>query len=156
MSLGWGKVTAEEWAAAKAATLGSDDVPNGDYMVEATSLRHIEPKDEKHGAYIVSCLTTTDGNPASLAGKKLELRFQYNPNPKTDGIKTMNAISLQNAIQLIEAARVEPQSDPTGALDIPGTLGMICTMKAKVIVEVTRRKDGDKTYVDVVRPRPLG
>lgn len=153
MSMGWGKVTQDEWKAAKDAGFGSDEVPEGDYVIQIGGYRHIDPSKNKKGigTHFVTGLTT-DANEPEYQGKKLELKFMYHPAPKEDGLKQMNAISLQNAIALIEASNVDPVTDATGHLDIEGTIKMLPTLSPTIIVTVSKDKQG---YINVGKPRPV-
>jgi hypothetical protein len=153
MSMGWGKVTQDEWKAAKEQGFGSDDVPDGDYAIQIGGFRQIDPSKNKRGIGTIFVTgLTTELNESEYQNKKLELKFMYHPAPKEDGLKQMNAISLQNAISLIEACNVDPLTDATGHLDVEGTLKLLPTLSPVVMVTVNKDKQG---YVNVSKPRPV-
>lgn len=155
--MGWGKVTPEQWKEAKDATLGSDDVPEGNYVVEIGGYKHFEAAKSAKGlgTHILSTLVAAEGNDPATVGKKLELRFMYHPDPKDDKYRQMNQISLQKAVKLIEACGVEPMTDASGYLDVEGTFKTLKEFKPRVLVTVTKRLDGVKTYQDVENPQAI-
>lgn len=157
MALGWGKVTPEQWQQAKDAGFGSDEVPDGDYAVEAAEFRHIDPSKSKNGlgTYILTTFVTAEGNDPAFVGKKLELAYKYDPAPKEKGREQMNAISLTAAVKTCEAAGVDPVMDVSGFQDVPGTLQMIAQVKARFVLAVSHRTHEGKTYVETGNPRSI-
>ena len=164
MGMGWGKVTAEEWKVAKDSGFGSDDVPDGDYVVELLAYRSIDPGKNANGIgthFLVSTVTADPNNPPEVAGKNLEQKFGYHPNPasvggkKAEGYAQMNAISLQNAVKTIEATAVEPLTDSTGLLDIEGTLKGLPGFKPQILLHAFKKKGDDGiTRQETDKPRP--
>ena len=128
----------------------------GDYEVTPVQFTEIDPGKSKKGigAYMVLCQVTENNDP-KWAGKKVQARFQYHPNPPTDGLKQMNAISLQAAVKFIEAANVQPMLGPDGMIDTVGTLRMTPQLGVRLMVTVTHRVQDGKSYQDVDGYRPL-
>lgn len=157
MALGWGKVTPQEWAAAKSAGFGSDDVPAGEYVVKITEYRHIDPaKNSKGiGTHIVVGHTTVEGNAPEWSGKKLEMTFSYHPTSTAANYIQMGQIAMQNAIKLIEACNVEATTDSNGYLDVAATLKMLPTMEPVVVVSVSKEVKDGKPRQDVGNPRQV-
>lgn len=156
MSLGWGKVTVEDWKAAKEAGPGGDVVDPGDYEVTPVTFHEFDPAKSPKGigAYSMVC-QITDNNDPKWVGKKVQAKFQYHPNPSVDNLKQMNAISLQNLVKFVEAANVNPVATPDGMLDAVGTLKQMPALGVRMILSVAHRMEGTKLYQDVGNYRPL-
>ena len=154
MSLGFGKVAPDQWAA-RAAGGRADKVPVADYFAKVTEVVHFDPsKSEKGlGTYIVR-FSTTEANAAEWQGKTLEFRGMYHPAPTTDGYTKMNEITENHLIQLIAAAGVEPQADAQGAYDIIATLNLLPTVEATVVGGISHRQHEGKEFQDFGNFRP--
>lgn len=155
--IGWGKMTPDDWKKAKENKLGSDDVPGGDYVVQLKGFRHFEPAKSKKGigAYIVTSFTTAEGNAPEWVGKKLEFSFNYHPNPTENKYEQMNAINATEAVQLIEACRMDPMTDGEGMFDIPATLRALVTVEPTIVVTVTKKVEDGVARQNLVNPRPV-
>jgi hypothetical protein len=151
MSLGWGEVPATEWAGLKTKP-GADHVAPGDYEVQIKKYMHFEPKESGVGAHVLVCEVTSRN--AEGAGKELHIRFNYDPNPASDGRRKMNLISQQNAKGLFEATGAEQVLSPSGNVDIVGTLKALPGKQPMFVLLVTDGKDSEYQDTKNFRPSP--
>ena len=149
MSLGWGEVSAKEWAELKTKP-GADRVPPGDYEVKIEKYVHFEPKDGKIGMHMLVC-KTTDKNEIG-PGKELNIKFNYMPDPQDDGKRKMNLISQQNAKQLFEATQIPPVTTPAGNVNIAETIKAVAQAQPKIMLLVTDSKDPEYQETKNFRP----
>jgi hypothetical protein len=159
MSLGgFARVSVDDW---KKLRTGSEaiDVPAGDYIGQVVKVRYLDPEKNKKGlGSVIIGLKLTDDNEDEYKGGLVEAWDMYHPGYDSGdcipGHATMTRISLQNWVQLCEAANVEPV-EVDGQRDIFATLDMLPTMKPTVAFSVTKRKDDDgNPRQDVAKFRP--
>jgi len=151
MSLGWGEVPAGEWASLKTKP-GADQVPPGDYVVQAKKYLHFEPGESGVGSHVIVCETTADNADAAVQGKELHVRMNYDLNPATDGRRKMNLISQQNAKGLFEATGADVVTTAAGGTNIVETLKAIPTKAPKFITAVKDGKNADFQELYNFRP----
>lgn len=152
MSLGWARVPLEQWEKLREGQQGAIVQP-GTYLVEAQSIRHLQPQGDKFGVYFLGLKITEENNP-EWAGKRIDMKFQYHPNPVSENYETMNRISQQLAQRTFDAAGVELISDGQN-VDIPATFNSLVQAKARFLVDVSHREVDGKTYQDAGNPKQL-
>lgn len=147
MSFGFGTVTPEDYEKHKAGMSGARVAPS-EYLGRVQNVRHQEPSgDNGQGAYWVDFLLTDGNANAEVHSKLVNKRFGYHPSPPTKKIEKMNEISLDSIAQLIEAAGVEPQATPDGAVDMITTLFSLAQLEPTVKFTVVH----DGQYQDLTK-----
>jgi hypothetical protein len=154
MSLGFGQVDPKEWAGLSAG-MGGDKVPVGDYAIRLSGLRVLDPTERTKGCYVafVQGVTTEHNAEEAYRDKTLQESLRYHPNPPTDDLRTMNAITQGTIGDICKAANAAPQIDPnTQQIDLLGTLQLAVNAGALVMVTVTHSEKG---YQNLGNWRPL-
>ena len=158
--LGFGKCKPEDYEKIRSGS-SEDLVEAGEYFVELTGLRHIEPRDGKPlGVFIVEMKTLETNAAPEFRGKQLEGRLMYCPDiasapkEKQEGWSKMNDMTLTDIAQINEAANAEPVVDESGMLDLVATLQKLPDIRPKLTVTVTRREYEGRQRQEISNYRP--
>lgn len=157
MSLGWGKVSPNEWK--KLASGGRQDyVPAADYFGTPIELVHFEPSERSELGRFIIRWNTTDENEEQYRGLTLETSVSYHPNPESggnpEGHAKMNEISLGLMASIVDVLGGELVTEADGAVDVVESLRGVVGSGLVALGTVSHREYQGKSYQDYQNFRP--